>query len=489
MKPITATTLTPSAYGSWVSMDITSNVGTDAGSVGAALLFVKNTDPSNRYAVDVRAVGSSYTSPFQMQLTAGAGQLLVAPTNTSDAFEINAENAALDIELIGYTLSSGVTFLSSPVDVTPTTTGAFTALDLSGQVPAGATYVVLRALATGGVPGAFTTRPTGDTSITGAGYLNTNNYAETIVPITSQACEVYVGSSTTIQVVAYGTETIDYLSSPGTLSASSAGWNLNTLSPSTGYDVAIVQFISDAVADGGIRGGDETADLYGTYNGVLGMPALINASNQISLYDSGGTYHLMGWLQTTSGVNNLPTLDTAIGPQTAVRGTAFSLDVSGHFSDPDGDTLTYTATGLPSSLSISSAGVISGTPVSGDITSGNSTDYSVIVTADDGNGGTVDGSFNLTVRNPQVSGTLVDLSGVPDASVTGIKWAAYTSWPSGTRIGSGTTATTDASGNIVVSLAEASVPSVGTAASLALSLPDGTTAFIPETNAEAPVVS
>jgi subtilase family serine protease len=75
------------------------------------------------------------------------------------------------------------------------------------------------------------------------------------------------------------------------------------------------------------------------------------------------------------------------GSQSSVVGTAVSLTVSG--SDSAGKSLTYSATGLPAGLSISGAGVVSGTPT----TAGTST---VTVTA---TSGTASGSasFSWTV--------------------------------------------------------------------------------------------
>ena len=60
------------------------------------------------------------------------------------------------------------------------------------------------------------------------------------------------------------------------------------------------------------------------------------------------------------------------GNKTGTVGTAASLQMSG--TDSGGLALTYTATGLPTGLSISSSGLISGTPSAAGT-------YSVTVTA------------------------------------------------------------------------------------------------------------
>ncbi|HET6603787.1 MAG TPA: putative Ig domain-containing protein, partial [Xanthomonadaceae bacterium] len=62
----------------------------------------------------------------------------------------------------------------------------------------------------------------------------------------------------------------------------------------------------------------------------------------------------------------------------------------------DGDTLGFSADGLPTGLSISGAGVISGT-IGFDAAAGSP--YTVTVTANDGNGGTVDDSFSWSVSD------------------------------------------------------------------------------------------
>ena len=93
--------------------------------------------------------------------------------------------------------------------------------------------------------------------------------------------------------------------------------------------------------------------------------------------------------------NNPPNLN-APGNQTHTEGQAINLQLSA--SDPDGDSLTYSATGLPSGLSLnSSTGLISGNLASGSV--GN---YSVNISVIDGRGGSDSESFSWSVtRTPQ----------------------------------------------------------------------------------------
>ena len=89
------------------------------------------------------------------------------------------------------------------------------------------------------------------------------------------------------------------------------------------------------------------------------------------------------------------------GTQTSKVGTAASLQVHGSDS-ASGQTLTYSAAGLPAGLSISSSGLISGTPT----TAGTST---VAATATDTTGASGSASFSWTV-NPASTGNTVTVT-------------------------------------------------------------------------------
>lgn len=85
---------------------------------------------------------------------------------------------------------------------------------------------------------------------------------------------------------------------------------------------------------------------------------------------------------------------TSPGNQTSSQGTAISPLQIGATDSASGQTLTFSATGLPAGLSISSAGLISGTPTTAVL------NRSVTVTATDTTGATGSATFSWTVNAP-----------------------------------------------------------------------------------------
>ena len=110
----------------------------------------------------------------------------------------------------------------------------------------------------------------------------------------------------------------------------------------------------------------------------------------IEVGDSSANLPLSGTLAVASGQLGQPVTLADPGPQATLAGQAAAAVALSGQDTTSGQTLTYSATGLPSGLSISSAGVISGTPT----TDGTST---VTVTATDGNGAYATQTFVWTV--------------------------------------------------------------------------------------------
>jgi hypothetical protein len=97
---------------------------------------------------------------------------------------------------------------------------------------------------------------------------------------------------------------------------------------------------------------------------------------------------------TLTGVNDAPIVAQGIEDQIISINQSFSFNVSENFIDIDqGDTLAYSATSLPTGLSIAAnTGIISGQTSSPGI-------FTVNVTAADGKGGTANDAFDLIVAN------------------------------------------------------------------------------------------
>ncbi|MGI9263778.1 MAG: FG-GAP-like repeat-containing protein, partial [Gammaproteobacteria bacterium] len=125
------------------------------------------------------------------------------------------------------------------------------------------------------------------------------------------------------------------------------------------------------------------------YNGQLDVPALVS--------DGIATSAPFILKITVSSENDTPVLEAPIADQQAVENEPFVFDVSGNFSDSDGDELTFTGSGLPPSGNISidpDSGVISGTPNFNDT---QDFPYEVTITATDDSGAAVSDGFQLTV--------------------------------------------------------------------------------------------
>jgi len=127
---------------------------------------------------------------------------------------------------------------------------------------------------------------------------------------------------------------------------------------------------------------------------------------EVTVNDGIDTSNLARTFITVTAENDAPALvpGSQPGAQTGDDGQLITpLDVSGAFTDVDGDTLGYSASGLPPGLVIDPVtGVISGTLTGNASQGGPANDgvYSVTVTATDPSGATVDSVFSWTVGNP-----------------------------------------------------------------------------------------
>ena len=120
---------------------------------------------------------------------------------------------------------------------------------------------------------------------------------------------------------------------------------------------------------------------------------------------------------TVSAANQAPEVATAIADQTVEMGAMIDVVVAGNFSDADDDSLTFTA--------VSDDATMARVAVSGSmltITGVAEGSATITVTADDGNGGTVDDAFDVTV-NPTSPAIVLS---VTEATVRENSEATYT---------------------------------------------------------------
>ncbi|MCA0422558.1 MAG: tandem-95 repeat protein [Proteobacteria bacterium] len=125
---------------------------------------------------------------------------------------------------------------------------------------------------------------------------------------------------------------------------------------------------------------------------------------------------------TVVPVNGPPVVTGTIPTQTGTDLSTPTLDISSCFADPQNDPLTFTATGLPPGLSINAAtGVISGTVAQNAGVSGPTSNgvYSVVITATDPSGLSVNHTFSWTITNPAPDAVNDSFNGLSGQPVTG----------------------------------------------------------------------
>lgn len=139
----------------------------------------------------------------------------------------------------------------------------------------------------------------------------------------------------------------------------------------------------------------------GTFSGTPAEGDVGTISIEVTANDGHGGTQSDSFNLTVLPGNKAPVVVNPIDNQTATAGSDFSFPVPGDtFSDPDGDSLTLSATlengdPLPDWLTFNPAtGEFTGTPGQVDISS-----ICITVTADDGNGGVTSDTFNAIVQS------------------------------------------------------------------------------------------
>jgi large repetitive protein len=153
----------------------------------------------------------------------------------------------------------------------------------------------------------------------------------------------------------------------------------------------------------------------GTFSGTPANGDVGAASITVTATDSAGASVTNTFNLSVGNVNDAPTVSNAIADQTATEDQTFTFAIpTGTFVDVDGDTLSYSVSGMPSWLTFDAqTGTFSGTPANGDVGTA-----SITVTATDGSGATVTDAFSIAVGNvndaPTVSNAIADQTATED---------------------------------------------------------------------------
>ena len=226
-------------------------------------------------------------------------------------------------------------------------------------------------------------------------------------------------------------------------SNNNGGWNEVGGTSESSPIIASVFALAGNNGNGGDNAADSiythTSDLYtvtASSNGTCTESVLCTATGAADTYNGPtgwGTPDGLTAFQSNPSGNTVTV--TSPGSQTGTVGTAASLQITATDS-ASGQTLTYSATGLPAGLSInSSTGLISGTPT----TSGST---SVTVTAKDTTGASGSASFTWTINS--ASGNTVTVTS--PGSQTGTVGTAASLQITATDSASGQTLTYSATG-------------------------------------------
>lgn len=132
--PVDRVEVTPGTASAWTDVDVTSYVGSDAGSVAGVMLHVVNTNtsPSGEADHGYRKNGSTDTITGTME---DGGQTMIAVgVDSSDIFEANiADITDIDVYLVGYFKTNEATFFTNAVDKSITATSTWTDVDISSD--------------------------------------------------------------------------------------------------------------------------------------------------------------------------------------------------------------------------------------------------------------------------------------------------------------------------------------------------------------------
>ncbi len=213
-------------------------------------------------------------------------------------------------------------------------------------------------------------------------------------------------SSASIMVSANSAPTVSAISNQSNAEGDSVSLQVSASDP----ELQTLTF-SAAGLPSGLSINASTGLISGTIDYAAAETSNGSYSSSVSATDAYGLSDTKSFTWTVSNTNRVPILN-AINDQWNAEGAAVSLQVSA--SDPDGNTLTYSAANLPAGLSIDPAtGLISGT-IGFDAAETNGGIYTSSVTATDGSASDTK-TFTWTVTDTNRAPTLSAIADRADA--------------------------------------------------------------------------
>ena len=128
---------------------------------------------------------------------------------------------------------------------------------------------------------------------------------------------------------------------------------------------------------------------------ISGTPVNANVGAHtitVTCTDAAGASATDQYVLTVTNTNDAPTVASAISDVSTAEDAAYSLDASGTCTDVDAsDTMSYAISGAPSTITATTAGVISGTPVNANVGA-----HTITVTCTDAAGASATDQYVLT---------------------------------------------------------------------------------------------
>ena len=168
----------------------------------------------------------------------------IVPVDANQVLEGRIENADVDFFLVGHTLAGAkqsFTYIEPSVDVTPATAGAWTSVDVSAMVPAGATGVIVHVIGASGGDRIWGLRKRGSTDDRTEKFYPTDHVWAMIGVDSGRVFQAFIqNTDMTLRLAGYTTAGVTFFTNAWKKSLSVVNtWTDIDISAHTGADPAI----------------------------------------------------------------------------------------------------------------------------------------------------------------------------------------------------------------------------------------------------------